>query len=54
MEKHRITRKITEWNSIDLRPRGRFKMRWEEDVKHVFESYENLHWKKKAKMRNEF
>jgi hypothetical protein len=32
MEEPRLTKKITEWNSIDFRPRGRPKMRLEDDV----------------------
>jgi hypothetical protein len=33
MEEPRLSKKITEWNSIDFRPRGRPKMMWEDDVK---------------------
>jgi len=54
MEKHRITWTIIEWKSIALRPRGRFKMTWEEDVKHALKVMKIYHWKKRAKIRNEF
>jgi hypothetical protein len=32
MEEHWLSKKITEWNFIDFRPRGRPKMRRENDV----------------------
>ena len=54
MEKHRITWKITEWTSIALRPRGRFKMTWEENLKHALKVMKIFRWKKRAKSRNEF
>jgi hypothetical protein len=54
MEKHKLTRKITEWKSTALRPRGRFKMRCEEDVKYALKVMKIYHWKRKAKSRNEF
>ena len=44
----------TEWKSIALTPRERFKMTWKEDVKLALKVIKIYHWKKRAKSRNEF
>jgi hypothetical protein len=49
MEEHRLTKKITEWKTIDFRQKERSRMRWE-DVKRDVKVIKFCHWKFKLKI----
>jgi hypothetical protein len=54
MEERRLVKKITEWKPIAVRPRGRPKLKWEDDVKQVSKVMKIYLWEKQAKSRNEW
>jgi hypothetical protein len=54
MEGHRLCKKITEWKSTAFRPRGRPKMKREDDVKQDLKVMKIYRWKKQAKSRKEW
>jgi hypothetical protein len=43
-----------EWKPIVFTPRGRPKMRWEDDVKHDLKVMKICHWKKQTESRNDW